>query len=48
MNDLCRRLTFHFANGSGLADADDNWTFRSTLGALRRIDYILHSPGFIM
>ena len=34
------------ANGTGLADTDMNWTFRSSLGAVRRIDYILYSAGF--
>jgi len=29
------------ANGYGRAEEEDMWTFRGTLGALRRIDYIL-------
>ena len=32
-------------NGSGLSGAADTWIFRSILGVLRRIDYILYSAG---
>lgn len=45
MTDLCQLFRLTVANGSGLSSAAANWTFRSTLGVLRRIDYILYSPG---
>ena len=45
MTDLCQQFRLTVANGSGLSSAAANWTFRSTLGVLRRIDYILYSPG---
>ena len=45
MDELCQQFRLKIANGSGLASADANWTFRSTLGAIRRIDYILYSAG---
>ena len=44
MTDLCHQFRLTIANSSGLSSADDIWTFRSTLGVLRRIDYILYSP----
>ena len=43
--DFCQQFRLTVANSGGLPMADDMWTFRSTLGSLRRIDYILYSPG---
>ena len=45
MDELCQQFRLKIGNGTGLASADANWTFRSTLGATRRIDYILYSAG---
>lgn len=45
MQNLCNQFQFHILNGSGRADENDNWTFRTRLGNLKRIDYILASAG---
>ena len=45
MTDFCHQFRLAVANGSGFHTADDMWTFRSSLGTLRRIDYILYNPG---
>ena len=43
--DLCYSFSLIVANGAGLDSTASNWTKRGTDGALRRIDFILHSTG---
>lgn len=45
MDDFCNQHQVKVTNGEGLDSAEDSWTFRSSLGDLRRIDYILASFG---
>ena len=45
MDDFCNQHQVKVTNGEGLDSAEDSWTFRSPLGTLRRIDYILASFG---
>lgn len=45
IRDLCAQLNLQVAGGMhSLVDAS-HWTFRSSLDALRRIDFILLGPG---
>lgn len=46
MNDFCQQLNLQIANRSGSVDDASNWTFKSSLGFVRRIDFILHGPMF--
>ena len=46
MKELCDQFHLHIFNGVGNAHSNSNWTFRSSMGHLRRIDYILHTHGF--
>ena len=39
MNDICQQFSLKIANGGGVSSADANWTFRSTLGTVLRIDF---------
>ena len=43
MDEFCSAFSLNIANGGTLEDASDTWTWRSSFGNLRRIDYILHS-----
>ena len=45
LQDLCSQCSLTVANGHGAGDATDVWTFCSSLGALRRIDFIIHSTA---
>ena len=44
LEDLLHSFAFEVANGqSEMQDADDIWTFRSSTGIKRRIDFVLYS-----
>ena len=45
MTTFCAEHSLVISNGTGPADTSENWTFRSRLGALRRIDYIVYGAG---
>ena len=47
MDDFCNQHQVRVINGEGLDSAEHSWTFRSQLGTLRRIDFILASPGIV-
>jgi hypothetical protein len=44
LEDLLHSFVFEIANGQPeMQNADDTWTFRSSAGIKRRIDFILYS-----
>ena len=43
MKELCTTFSLEIANGRTMADSSDTWTWKSSYGQFRRIDYILHS-----
>ena len=45
LEDFCSEFEMIIANDSDDPSADDNWTYVSTAGVRRRIDFILYSAG---
>ena len=45
MNDFCNQFNLDIAGGTESQANQDNYTYRSSLGTLRRIDFILFSAG---
>ena len=45
MKELCTTFSLEIANGRTMADSSDTWTWKSSYGQFRRIDYILHSKN---
>ena len=45
MKELCITFSLEIANGRTMADSSDTWTWKSSYGQFRRIDYILHSKN---
>ena len=46
MDDLCQEFDLAIANDD-TGNINSYWTFRSSMGFLRRIDYVLFSRGLI-
>ena len=45
MKELCTTFSLEIANGKTMTDSSDTWTWKSSYGQFRRIDYILHSKN---
>ena len=48
MHDFCDQFLLEVANSEGKSFDGNQWTFRSSLGYLRRIDFILFGKGLLL